>query len=213
MLERGAYNEMLDHYYILSGPLPPELPAIYRLCRAFDKHEQRAIDSVLAKFFSQSSDGWHNKRADEEIAKDSTYIAGQRAKSALGVAARQHTPKQARKNNGEDQQPPVEFDRFWSAYPRKVAKAAAQRAWKKIKNVHISAILDSLAEQAPQWTDPQFIPHPATWLNQARWNDEQPVVEPLGRCAYCADPAVKRTNGIEHCGSAHHLDLAIAGKR
>lgn len=35
-----------------------------------------------------------------------------------------------------------------------------------------------------QWTqnNGQFIPHPATWLNQGRWDDELPVKAPVFRC-------------------------------
>lgn len=69
----------------------------------------------------------------------------------------------------------ADFEQFWSAYPRKVGKQKAQEAFEKI-NVPIETLLHALEEQksTPQWTKDggQFIPHPATWLNQARWEDE-----------------------------------------
>jgi hypothetical protein len=68
------------------------------------------------------------------------------------------------------------FDAFWKAYPRKVAKAAAIKAWKKINPVWLPQILEALERQrqSPQWLKDggQYIPHPATWLNQRRWEDE-----------------------------------------
>lgn len=69
----------------------------------------------------------------------------------------------------------ADFEQFWSAYPRKVGKQKAQEAFEKI-NVPIETLLQALEEQksTPQWTKDggQYIPHPATWLNQARWEDE-----------------------------------------
>lgn len=70
------------------------------------------------------------------------------------------------------------FDQFWDAYPRKVAKKAAQQAWsrEKITDSDIPGILSALETQkrSRQWTDKggQFIPHPATWINNRRWEDE-----------------------------------------
>lgn len=85
MLEHGAYRLLMDEYYRRGGPLPPPLDQVYRLCRAITKVEQKAASSVLAQFFELQSDGWHNKRADEELAN----IAAKRdAGRAGGVAAK-----------------------------------------------------------------------------------------------------------------------------
>lgn len=70
------------------------------------------------------------------------------------------------------------FDRFWAAYPRKVAKAAAWKAWEKLKpsGELLTTILTAVDEQrgSRQWQrdNGQYIPHPASWLNQGRWSDE-----------------------------------------
>lgn len=70
------------------------------------------------------------------------------------------------------------FDRFWQAYPKKVGKDAAQKAFDKRKPDEglLVAMLSTLAVQAnsAQWLkdDGQFVPNPATWLNQGRWQDE-----------------------------------------
>ena len=72
------------------------------------------------------------------------------------------------------------FEEFYAAYPRQIAKVVARRAWIKAKDKPpLDAILKAVEAQkaSEQWTKDggQFIPHPATWLNQERWNDE---VEP-----------------------------------
>jgi hypothetical protein len=67
----------------------------------------------------------------------------------------------------------MSFDQFWALFPRKVAKLAAQKAWEKNGCDTIAdKILASLRKQVQHWTDPKFIPHPATWLNAGRWDDE-----------------------------------------
>lgn len=81
-----------------------------------------------------------------------------------------HTPK------GAD----ALFDTFWTAYPVKVGKDAAKRAFTKRKPTPemLREMLKAIAEQKTSlaWIkeDGQFIPHPATWLNQGRWMDEVP---------------------------------------
>jgi hypothetical protein len=63
------------------------------------------------------------------------------------------------------------FETFYSTYPRKVSKTNAEKAWKKQKCV-LSEVMPSLQKQMKLWNDPQFIPHPATWLNGRRWEDD-----------------------------------------
>ena len=67
------------------------------------------------------------------------------------------------------------FERFWVAYPKKVGKEAARRAFDKVKtsvDVLVSAI--EMQKRSEQWQteNGRFIPNPATWLNQGRWEDE-----------------------------------------
>lgn len=73
---------------------------------------------------------------------------------------------------------PVGFKGFWKAYPKKVAKGAAVKAWSKIKpdGELQQKILSAIETQkrTDQWQKDggQYIPHPATWLNAAQWDDE-----------------------------------------
>ena len=64
-----------------------------------------------------------------------------------------------------------EFESFYSSYPRKVAKPQAKKAWSKNKCV-LAEVLPALEQHKKTWKDPQFVPYPATWLNQRRWEDE-----------------------------------------
>ncbi|MFP4086402.1 MAG: hypothetical protein ACLFUL_06370 [Desulfobacteraceae bacterium] len=74
---------------------------------------------------------------------------------------------------------PKSFLEFWEAYPRKVGKKAAFRAWKKAKDKPaIEQILSAIQEQqkSQKWQE-GYIPNPATWINQGRWED---VIESNG---------------------------------
>ena len=73
------------------------------------------------------------------------------------------------------------FDEFWSAYPKKVKKIKAREAWMKIKpsaalHQKILAAVEA-AKNSRQWKkdNGDFIPHPTSWLNQGRWEDELPT--------------------------------------
>jgi hypothetical protein len=88
-------------------------------------------------------------------------------------------------NEPSDQNPPPSqtsangesFERFWQAYPRKVAKATARKAWGSINPTSDQAerIVASIKRHklTDQWhhDNGKFIPHPATFLNQRRFED------------------------------------------
>ncbi len=68
------------------------------------------------------------------------------------------------------------FAAFWKAYPRKKAKAAAEKAWTKAIDDGIDphAIIEGarLYAMEKKLTEPQFVRYPATWLNGGGWDDE-----------------------------------------
>jgi uncharacterized protein YdaU (DUF1376 family) len=60
-----AYRRMLDWYYLNEKALPLDTQKLARLIRM--PKSMPAIETVLSEFFFESDDGWHNKRADEEL--------------------------------------------------------------------------------------------------------------------------------------------------
>lgn len=70
------------------------------------------------------------------------------------------------------------FKTFWKAWPKKVGKKNAEKWWTKHKpdDTLLQTIIRAVTKQAATeaWTknNGQFIPHPATWLNGERWEDE-----------------------------------------
>lgn len=95
------------------------------------------------------------------------------------------------------------FDRFWSIYPKRVAKGAAERAWRKLAPSPELAdrIVAAVQAQAPGWTDPQFVPNPATWLNARRWEDE--LLRPAATATPARDPYAHLPRWCDACSAEH----------
>lgn len=73
------------------------------------------------------------------------------------------------------------FETFWKAYPNRVAKGAAVKAWLKVvqKKIPLAEILSAIENQKDSVLSKtrdggKYIPHPASWLNAERYLDEIP---------------------------------------
>lgn len=88
-----------------------------------------------------------------------------------------HTQTQKTKDLAKDEAL-GRFNVFWPIYPRKVAKPAALKAWKaqsidsQEKMDRVMAGLKKHIELEWPGKERQHIPHPSTWLNQKRWEDD-----------------------------------------
>lgn len=141
--------------------------------------QDEEYDSGLSKVRAiAGSKGGKQKQANivkalQEVANDS--------KSYQSVANDSNCHnKNKNKNKNKEQESEQEnmFARFWSAYPRKESKPAARRAFEKLKpdEALLNTMLTAIEKQkgSAQWQENggQFIPHPSTWLNNNRWEDE-----------------------------------------
>lgn len=70
------------------------------------------------------------------------------------------------------------FARFWRLYPKRQKRLEAETAWRRLEVDEVLAgrMFKSLAWQVqqPGWQEQggKFIPLPASWLTQGRWEDE-----------------------------------------
>jgi len=106
------------------------------------------------------------------------------------------TNPRANGTNPRSQTPDVvakleEFSMFWAAYPKKVGKGAAEKAWMRAKiNGHAADVISAVdrQRQSEQWQkeNGQFIPNPATWITQRRWEDELPLAGAGGQSSILA---------------------------
>ena len=110
------------------------------------------------------------------------------------------------------------FEIFYKAYPNKVAKQKALARWNKISpdaelQTKIMTALQNHKE-SEQWTkdDGKFIPHPATWLYQLRWEQVLPKAKPKEKKPYYkGDPMVEK-NGKRYV-IKNGVWLEYAGKK
>jgi hypothetical protein len=74
----------------------------------------------------------------------------------------------------------ADFDLFWQAYPNKKKKPKALEIFLRLNKAELLKIIEAVEAQkkTSQWTEDggRFIPHPTTWLNQGRWEDQEPEV-------------------------------------
>lgn len=142
-ISRAQFTLMSSHPDFDSG-VPPEVPRKTHGC----------LDERSEATTSEPSP------AEPSEAKSA---ASQRKRSRAAVAA------------GLCENPPDGFDEFWSRYQRKTAKVKAIEAWIALNpsaeiQATIIAALDRIPRLPPH--EIQFVPHPATWLNARRWEDE-----------------------------------------
>lgn len=84
LLEHGIYRQLLDWYYLDESPIPNETQSVYRRLAARTEVEQRAVDAVLADFFTQTPDGWINNRCNKQIGKYQDNADKNRESGKLG---------------------------------------------------------------------------------------------------------------------------------
>lgn len=103
----------------------------------------------------------------------------QKPKSRLTKSDKTQSPQSiVHSPEPEKYEPPTPFERFWACYPKKVGKNDARRKFEALNadDALVTRMLDAIAwqRQTPQWQKDRgkFIPNPATWLYQHRFDDE-----------------------------------------
>jgi len=157
LVQHGAYTCLLDHYYATGAPIPDSIDAVCRMCRAVSSDEQEAVKTVLTMFFTLADDGYHNARADREIAKANAISTARAEAGSAGAKAKwqahgkRHGKKMAIATTSTSTstipqaQPnpssicpakpdfPTEFEECWAIYPDKSGKAKARDAYIKAR--------------------------------------------------------------------------------
>lgn len=135
---------------------------------------------VLPRFFEEfnidPADDMRAKNAERQRRYREKHKVEHKSESNVTVTLNSNDREEKRREEKQHTTPDG-FDVFWSAYPKKVGKGAAEVAWKKAKvNGHLSDVLSAIDRQkrSSQWTkdNGQYIPNPATWINQRRWEDD-----------------------------------------
>jgi uncharacterized protein YdaU (DUF1376 family) len=177
-----AYLKLLWMYYDTEQPLPADAKLLaFKIGSNAD-----SVQLILDAFFILEGNVYHQKRCDAELSEYKDK--GQKARNSAYArwnnanAMRTHSDGNADESENDANQEPItnkkeyidRFDVFWKIYPRKVARKNALKAWLKIKpdDALTKQIIDAINKQGLCNREIQFVPHPASWLNAARWEDE-----------------------------------------
>lgn len=145
--------------------------------------KERLIDVRLIDERWQPT-GWENRQFESDSSTSRTRKWRRERKRSRNVpetSQERHgdAPEQSQSRAETDKDiRPSAFDRFWSAYPKKVKRKECIDIWKRKR-------LDSIAERicldvpTRLATDSRwragYIPDPTTYLRNERWNDELQV--------------------------------------
>lgn len=66
----------------------------------------------------------------------------------------------------------IEFDVFWELYGNKIKRKPCERKWNNLSLKTQEKIIETLPAFKESITDKKYLPHPETYLNGERWNDE-----------------------------------------
>jgi hypothetical protein len=115
---------------------------------------------------------------DDGTLKKSTVSHGESPPESNPIQSESNPNPNTNPNPNPRETRGAEFEKFWTAYPRKEGKQKARSAFEKV-TVSLDVLLIALEAQkkSSQWTkdNGQFIPHAATWLNGKRWEDQLAV--------------------------------------
>jgi len=166
-------------------------PPCKTLCDWFRVRDFAGVLSVIAQFpnctvtgvttVTVTSRNWSKYQGDfsgDRVRKYRAHVTAKKRREERRIPPTPLTVNDQGKNG---------FESFWAAYPRKVAKGEAGKAWESIKPDEATTVAMALAlswqKLQPDWTRDlgKFIPYPATWLRAKRWLDEQPPkAKPMG---------------------------------
>ena len=150
-----------------------------------DQDAQRDADISEKRASAGAAGGKQTQaNASKEKAEEANQAIASNKNKNQNKKENKNQNKEHDETRAREEKTPPGFDRFWEAYPRKTAKQEAIKAFEKLKPdaMLIETMVKAIAQQkqSAQWQEDggRYIPHPATWINQHRWEDELPAKGP-----------------------------------
>jgi len=161
-----------------TGVHPSKVYRVLEMLKSEQQIEQRAgtKSSILTVL------NWQSYQQPEQQIEQQASSRRAASEQQLNTIQEEGETEEAKKENKSTPAPhATEFAEFWDAYPKKVDRASAERAFSKLADpaALLPIMLKTLEvqKQSSQWKNEhgRFIPHPATWLNGHRWEDDPAV--------------------------------------
>ena len=205
---KGVYITLLCLIYEAEAPLPQSWDTLARRCGCTLPAFKRAVEALQddGKIEVTGAGIWSEKcakhiaqrRERQGSAKAAAKTRWEKIKenqspndsAALRTQCQPEPEPDIRDTNvslsiaAPPKKPPDLFPEFWDRYPKRVGKAAAQKAYTRaMKKITHDDLMFALSERLPalKSKEKQFRPNPATWLNQERWTDDINADSPAHR--------------------------------
>lgn len=187
----GIFWAIVEDLYNNANALPLDYD-----CIAFDLHtECEVVKSIINDFdlfvIKDGSFGSISveRRLDErnnksESARQSAFCRWGKNKDDANAMRTQCGGNAIKERKGKKiKHINVDFSKFWNLYDKKVGdKSKCEKKWVALTDTDRQKIIDTLPLFKSSIRDKQYQPHPETYLNQKRWNDEiivNPVVKAI----------------------------------
>ena len=211
--EEGAYIRALAYCW-REGSLPADNELLSRLLKGASNQTLTNLRKCF-KVGSQDSTRLFHSRLEKErekqrIWKEKSAEAGRRSgkvrkekklqiEPILNQPSNLVEPKSNSSSSSSKKvilpsSPKAQIETIYGLYPRKVGKVPAFKAIDKALRTkpfeELLLAVQAFARKVSQdGTEPQFIPHPATWFNAGRWDDEELNGVKPKRVYVAGDPA------------------------
>jgi hypothetical protein len=175
------HKKLLDNYEFQCLPVASRAlaPMLWLLA---SEHAQGQIDAEPQKI------GFRLRMSEQEVSDAIAPLIGAKFFSPLENLASKRlaraskpqakVERAARPETETETEIDISFAAFWDAYPRKVSRPDAKKAFEKINpdQAVLSEMLTAIRKQGLAAKcaagESRFVAHPATWLNKERWKDE-----------------------------------------
>lgn len=203
--QHGAYLLLLMDYW--KNGAPPDNDAVLAQITRLSPDAWTNARTMLQPFFEVMNGAWVQARVEAEMQKANNNKKINKERGLKGAEARwanknalsnapsivkecsevcsadstSPSPSPSHINNTPLPPKGELFEVFWKAYPKKVGKDAAYKAFTKRKpdeqltQTMIAAVRKQTATEQWKKDNGQFIPHASTWLNEGRWQDSTEI--------------------------------------
>lgn len=203
--QHGAYLLLLMDYW--KNGAPPDNDAVLAQITRLSPNAWTNARTMLQPFFEVMNGAWVQARVEAEMQKANNNKKINKERGLKGAEARwanknalsnapsivkecsevcsadstSPSPSPSHINNTPLPPKGELFEFFWKAYPKKVGKDAAYKAFAKRKpdeqltQTMIAAVRKQTATEQWKKDNGQFIPHASTWLNEGRWQDSTEI--------------------------------------